>query len=69
MSKKILIDNLYGMVRAAILDTKLLTDYFEEYPGQLQEKGNIYRGQVKNIENNLNAAFIDYGSKQEGFLP
>lgn len=33
------------------------------------EKGNVYLGEVKNVVISYRAAFVDYGSGRDGFLP
>jgi ribonuclease E len=34
-----------------------------------QRKGNIYQGRVTRVEPSLEAAFVDYGTERQGFLP
>jgi len=33
------------------------------------KKGNIYKGRVTRVEPSLEAAFVDYGTQRQGFLP
>ena len=47
MSKQILIDSYFGLVRTAIAEGASLLDYYEESPDQGRAKGNIFRGVVK----------------------
>jgi len=69
MSKQILIDSCFGLVRTAIAQGTHLLDYYEESPDQGRSKGNIYRGVVKRVDGNIQAAFVRYGSGRDGFLP
>ncbi|WBV66458.1 S1 RNA-binding domain-containing protein [Legionella pneumophila] len=38
-------------------------------PGRNKEKGNIYKAIVTRREPSLDAVFVEYGSKRQGFLP
>ncbi len=69
MSKHILIDSQFGLVRTAIAQGAHLVDYYEEPPEQGRCKGNIYRGVVKRVDPHIQAAFIRYGQGRDGFLP
>ncbi|GEM_PF-1457221 len=69
MSKQILIDSYFGLVRTAIADGASLLDYYEESPEQGRAKGNIYRGIVKKVDAPIQAAFVRFGGGRDGFLP
>jgi Rne/Rng family ribonuclease len=69
MANQILIDSFFGLVRTAIADGTRLLDYYEESMEQGRTKGNIYRGVVKRVDANIQAAFIKYGNGRDGFLP
>ena len=69
MPKQILIDSYFGLVRTAIAQGTHLLDYYEESPDQGRSKGNIYRGVVKRVDGNIQAAFVRYGGGRDGFLP
>jgi ribonuclease E len=63
-------------IRVAIIsdNNKLLDldlDYAElkNHPGAGKKKGNIYKATVTRIERSLNAIFVEYGAKKQGFLP
>lgn len=70
-TKKILIDGVYKSdLRVALVGSNNQVDAFEYEAGhRVQIKGNIYLAIIKRIEPALQAAFIDYGSEQKGFLP
>jgi ribonuclease E len=69
--KKILVDGVYkSEPRVVLLGGNDQIEAFEYEAGhRVQIRGNIYLAVVKRIEPALQAAFIDYGSDQKGFLP
>jgi len=54
--------------RIAILRNGRLEELFTERAATATSVGNIYRGRVSNVESAIQAAFIDYGQAQRGFL-
>ncbi len=56
-------------LRLAIVDGQRLLDLDIESTAYQQRKGNIYKGRVTRVEPSLEAAFVDYGSERQGFLP
>ncbi len=56
-------------LRVAIVDGQKLVDLDIESANYQQKKGNIYKGRVTRVEPSLEAAFVDYGSERQGFLP
>jgi ribonuclease E len=56
-------------LRVAIVDGQKLIDLDIEHAGREQRKSNIYKGVITRIEPSLEAAFVDYGSERNGFLP
>jgi ribonuclease E len=68
--KIILIDGEYkDEPRVVLLNSNNQIEDFEYKTQQPQIKGNIYLAVVKRIEPSLQAAFVDYGNEQKGFLP
>lgn len=67
---KILVDTSYPEeTRIAIIDAKgKLSDFHNELQGKEALKGNIYLAKVTRVEPSLQAAFVDYGPKKQGFL-
>ncbi|HEX9741844.1 MAG TPA: ribonuclease E/G, partial [Nitrospiraceae bacterium] len=53
----------------AVVDGQKLLDLDIESSTYQQKKGNIYKGKVTRVEPSLEAAFVDYGSERQGFLP
>lgn len=56
-------------VRVALIKDKHLFDLDIECPGEVKKKGNIYKAIVTRREPSLDAVFVEYGSKRQGFLP
>ena len=56
-------------LRVAIVDGQKLVDLDIESAARAERKGNIYKGRVTRIEPSLEAAFVDYGTQRQGFLP
>ena len=56
-------------LRLAIVDGQKLLDLDIESSTYQLKKGNIYKGRVTRVEPSLEAAFIDYGTERQGFLP
>jgi ribonuclease E len=56
-------------LRVAIVDGQKLIDLDIESSLHSQRKGNIYQGRVTRVEPSLEAAFVDYGTERQGFLP
>jgi ribonuclease E len=55
--------------RVAIVEGERLTDFYVEVSAAEHLKGNIYKGVVTSLEQGLQAAFVDFGHKKNGFLP
>ncbi|BAU48445.1 ribonuclease E [Sulfurifustis variabilis] len=56
-------------LRLAIVDGQKLLDLDIESSTYQQKKGNIYKARVTRVEPSLEAAFVDYGTERQGFLP
>ncbi|MFZ2196264.1 MAG: Rne/Rng family ribonuclease [Thermodesulfovibrionales bacterium] len=69
MKKKILINALHAEEkRVAIVEGDLLVDFYVEASGREHLRGNVYKASVVRIEPGLQAAFVDFGQKKQGFL-
>ena len=55
-------------MRVAVVEGGSLEGFYVETAAREQTRGNIYKGVVTNIENSLQAAFINYGAARNGFL-
>ena len=72
MSKKIYVDGVHPEeTRVVVVDsaTNRVSDFDVETTTKPQIKGNIYLAKVIRVEPSLQAAFIDYGTGKNGFLP
>jgi len=56
-------------VRVALIKDNRLYDLDIECPSEAKKKGNIYKATVTRREPSLDAVFVEYGSKRQGFLP
>src|SRR6476620_332922 len=56
-------------IRVALIKDNRLFDLDIECPGEVKKKGNIYKAVVTRREPSLDAIFVEYGSKRQGFLP
>ena len=54
--------------RIAILENGHLEELFVERASTATSVGNVYRGRVTNVEAAIQAAFVDFGHAQRGFL-
>ncbi len=70
MSKNILIDTTNtNETRIAVSDNGRLDDFEIETNKQNAVKGDVYLAKIIRIEPSLQAAFVDFGSNRNGFLP
>lgn len=68
--KRILINATHNEeVRVALCKGNHLYDFDLENRTREQKKANIYKGHVTRVEPSLEAVFVEYGSKRQGFLP
>ena len=56
-------------VRVALVKDNHLYDLDIECPSEAKKKGNIYKALVTRREPSLDAVFVEYGAKRQGFLP
>ncbi len=54
--------------RIAMLENGKLEEFSVEPTNQVSRVGNVYVGRVANIEPAIQAAFVDFGSEENGFL-
>ncbi|PIU32603.1 MAG: ribonuclease, partial [Syntrophobacteraceae bacterium CG07_land_8_20_14_0_80_61_8] len=55
--------------RVAIVEGQTLSGFFIETAARGKYVGNIYKGTVVHVQPSLQAAFVDYGTERNGFLP
>jgi len=67
--RKLIINAASGdEIRIAVLLEGRLEELFMERPGSASHVGNIYKGIVTNVEQSIQACFIDFGLPKHGFL-
>ncbi|MFT5422786.1 MAG: ribonuclease E [Phycisphaerales bacterium] len=54
--------------RIAIVEDGQLEEFYSEPTGSVSRVGNIYVGRVTNVESSIQAAFVDFGLPENGFL-
>jgi len=69
LMEKMLINAIPEEIRVALIKDHKLFDLDIECPGEIKKKGNIYKATVTRREPSLDAIFVEYGSKRQGFLP
>jgi len=70
MSKKILIDtSIPEETRVAVTENGKLDDYEIESNKKNAVKGDVYLARITRVEPSLQAAFVDFGTTRNGFLP
>lgn len=55
-------------VEVALVEEGVIGEYYLDMLHQAKVKGNIYKGVVHNVDPNLQAAFVNYGTGKNGFL-
>src|SRR3990167_8147136 len=56
-------------IRVALVKNNYLYDLDIDTSSDIKKKGNIYKAVVTRREPSLDAVFVEYGSKRQGFLP
>lgn len=70
MVLRLLIDAVHpDETRIAIVDNGRINDFDFVTSAKKQLKGNIYLAKITRVEPSLQAAFVEYGSGKQGFLP
>jgi len=71
MTKKLMLINAAHSeeARVAIIEDGYLQELDIESADRIQTKSNIYKGTITKVEASLQAAFVEYGSNRQGFLP
>jgi len=70
MSKKILIDaSNADQTRIAVTENDKLDDFEIESNRKNSVKGDVYLAKITRVEPSLQAAFVDFGTNRNGFLP
>lgn len=54
--------------RVAVVENGKLEEFMVEHPEEERLVGSVFKGRVQNLENDLQAAFVDIGLKKNAFL-
>ncbi len=54
--------------RVAVMENGRLEEYMVEHPEEERLVGSIFKGRIQNLENDLQAAFVDIGLSKNAFL-
>lgn len=68
MKKEIIINTSSSESRIAILEDSELVELYVEHPENQRMVGDIYKGKIENVVKAIQAAFVDIGLEQNGFL-
>ncbi len=67
--RKMLVSVLPGeQVEVVLQSNGRIEEYYVEMLHQNKTRGNIYKGKIHNIDQSLQAAFVNYGAERNGFL-
>ena len=54
--------------RVAVMENGRLEEFVVEHPEEERLVGSVFKGRIQNLENDLQAAFVDIGLKKNAFL-
>lgn len=69
MTRKLIIDESFGSIRAAVLEMDALCEIHIERQSVADQAESIYLGRVQSVKPSLHAAFVDIGTETNAFLP
>lgn len=67
-TKEIIVNMESLQVRIAVLEEGKLDDFYIERPSDEQIVGSIFKGKIQNLEDGLQAAFVDIGLRKNAFI-
>ncbi len=68
MKREIIINCEKLETRVAVMENGRLEEFMVEHPEEERLVGSVFKGRVQNLENDLQAAFVDIGLKKNAFL-
>ena len=68
MKREIIVNVEKLETRVAVIENGRLEEYMVEHPEEERLVGSVFKGRVQNLENDLQAAFVDIGLKKNAFL-
>ena len=68
MKREIIVNVERLETRVAVMENGRLEEFMVEHPEEERLVGSVFKGRVQNLENDLQAAFVDIGLKKNAFL-
>ena len=68
MNRQIIVNNLCGEKRIAILENRKLVELHVVHPNFSNSLSNIYSGIVRRILPGMQSAFVEFGGTRTGFI-
>ncbi len=68
VNKEIIINAESLETRVAVMENAGLEEFFIERPTEVNIVGSIFKGRIQNLEDGLQAAFVDIGMKKNAFI-
>ena len=68
MKREIIVNVEKLETRVAVVENGRLEEFMVEHPEEERIVGSVFKGRVQNLENDLQAAFVDIGLKKNAFL-
>ena len=68
MKREIVVNVERLETRVAVMENGRLEEFMVEHPEEERLVGSVFKGRVQNLENDLQAAFVDIGLKKNAFL-
>ena len=68
MKREIIINVEKLETRVAVMENGRLEEFMVEHPEEERLVGSVFKGRIQNLENDLQAAFVDIGLKKNAFL-
>ncbi|MBQ7887782.1 MAG: Rne/Rng family ribonuclease [Clostridia bacterium] len=69
MTRKLIVDDSLGCIRAAVLEDGTLCEIHSEKQAADDQAESLYLGRIQSIQPSLHAAFVDIGTDIHAFLP
>ena len=68
MRREIIVNVEKLETRVAVTENGRLEEFMVEHPEEERLVGSVFKGRIQNLENDLQAAFVDIGLKKNAFL-
>ena len=68
LKREIIVNVEKLQTRVAVMENGRLEEFMVEHPEEERLVGSVFKGRIQNLENDLQAAFVDIGLKKNAFL-